>query len=95
MTSKNAKSSVVLHLISHSEHSDLLLSLRSGLLQLSLGMMELALQSVASCLQVADLGFALLQGQGQLCHLMFDLQLLFLMLQPNLHRQTEIGDRVR
>ena len=75
--------------VSHSEHSDLLLSLCSGLLQLGLGLLQLVLHSTASCLQAADLGFALLQRQGQLRHLTLYLQLLLLVLQPDLRGQTE------
>lgn len=73
----------------HSEHCDLLLGLGGGVLQLALGLLQLALQSVASCLQVADLRFALLQRQRQLGHLTLNLQLLLLVLQPDLQR----GDR--
>lgn len=74
---------------SYSEHSYLLLGLCSGLLQLGLSLLQLAFQGMASCLQVADLRFTLLKWKGQLCHLTFNLQLLFLMLQPNLQKQRE------
>lgn len=73
----------------HSEHCDLLLGLGGGVLQLALGLLQLALQSVASCLQVADLRFALLQRQRQLGHLTLNLQLLLLVLQPDLQGETE------
>ena len=70
----------------HPERGDLLLSLCGGLLQLRLGLGQLALQGVAGRLQAADLGLALLQRQGQLRHLPLDLQLLLLVLQPHLSR---------
>lgn len=69
----------------YSENSDLLLGLCSGLLQLGLGLLQLALQSVASRLEVGNLRFPLLQRQGQLCHLAFNFQLLLLVLQSDLH----------
>lgn len=81
---RQTESSSSVFYLSHSEHSDLLLSLCCSLLQLGFGLLQLALQSVAGRLQVADLGFALLQRQGQLCHLTFNLQLLLLVLQADL-----------
>ena len=48
-------------LVAHPERGDLLLGLGGGLLQLSLGLGQLALQGVAGRLQAAYLGLALLQ----------------------------------
>ncbi|TNN77630.1 hypothetical protein EYF80_012220 [Liparis tanakae] len=47
------------------QNSDLLLGLRGGVLQLTPGLLQLALLSAASCLQIADLGFALLQRDAR------------------------------
>lgn len=62
---------------SYPEGCDLLLSLSGGLLQLGLCLLQLALQGKTSGLQAANLGLALLQGEGQFWHLPLDLQLLF------------------
>lgn len=80
---------MLLHIVcSYPQGCDLLLSLGSGLLQLGLGLLQLALQGQASGLQAADLGFSLLQRERQLGHLPLDLQLLLLVLQAHLRRET-------
>lgn len=52
--------------LSYPEGSDLLFSLSGGLLQLSLCLLQLALQGKTCSLKAANLGLALLQGEGQL-----------------------------
>lgn len=80
---------------SHPKHRNLFLGLCRGLLQLSLGLLQLALQGMACCLQAADLRLPLLQRQRQLRHLPLYLQLLLLMLQTNLRGKRDFHHLLR
>lgn len=80
-----------LQLFVYPEGSDLLLSLSTGLFQLSLSLLQLALQGKTCSLQAANLGLSFLQGKGQLRHLSLDFQLLFFMFQAHLQDKSMVN----